>query len=603
MAALFSLDQTLNLPVHGQTLGYTPNSVAAIAAEEPLLLVQHPAATAAALRQLQGLIQDQALRQELMLLVPELLLQGQQLQQVMGRAASVLNISCAQLAVILMQDPGFWTILVPRHTWPCCPQWQQQEQQQQQDGSQPASAAAAAGDSVLSPAAATAAATMSALMSCGLRPPAFMQAAVVLHPALLRLNPDAALHLVETLSQRCSHSATWQHQLRQELTPDQLGKALTRAVTWDARLAFVIEAGWTGSIFLGELVQLTQQEFQVNFGADFCGWQAQRFKQQMQQRGVPALQQQQLLQRWYRQQQLMLQGRQQRQQQQQGQQLLPEDALDSLVQGMQAKAAAQSHAGFHIFADDVSADDTGQVSLVLQQHSVEGMQHAPDADGSDADVFYDDMPAAEDAGSDSDSTDFAGSSSGSSGSSWEATGHEQQVDLGHAAGRLQQKEHQQPWQEQQLEQQAGLSSLQGKAVLREQQTVSYPTAADPQRQQLPWLQQQPAGQKRPAGLRVQQVLQETRRGKYLPNSNMWSVSRREQMTAAAQLSGLELYGTWLGCLVQPAGAAAVTQGHGAGVAGGGSPAGVEPPAVVGCAADGRVVADVMAESGTAGEAA
>jgi hypothetical protein len=53
LANLISLRETLNLNTHGQTLDYTPASVAAIAASEPLLLVQHPAATAAAVQQLQ----------------------------------------------------------------------------------------------------------------------------------------------------------------------------------------------------------------------------------------------------------------------------------------------------------------------------------------------------------------------------------------------------------------------------------------------------------------------------------------------------------------------------------------------------------------------
>ncbi len=53
LANLITLSETLNLNTHGQTLDYTPPTVAAIAASEPLLLVQHPATTAASVQQLQ----------------------------------------------------------------------------------------------------------------------------------------------------------------------------------------------------------------------------------------------------------------------------------------------------------------------------------------------------------------------------------------------------------------------------------------------------------------------------------------------------------------------------------------------------------------------
>lgn len=36
------------------------------------------------------------------------------------------------------------------------------------------------------------------------------------------------------------------------------------------------------------------------------------------------------------------------------------------------------------------------------------------------------------------------------------------------------------------------------------------------------------------------------------------MNKRKQATIAAQLSGLELYGSWLGCLMQPAGVAAAS---------------------------------------------
>jgi hypothetical protein len=80
----------------------------------------------------------------------------------------------------------------------------------------------------------------------------------------------------------------------------------------------------------------------------------------------------------------------------------------------------------------------------------------------------------------------------------------------------------------------------------------------------------------------QQQHQEQERGsegaRELGNHLQRSVNRFEQTTAALQLSGLELYGTWLGCLMQPVGTVPVAGGGGGGAAaaaGGASAAGGE----------------------------
>jgi hypothetical protein len=186
--------------------------------------------------------------------VVQVLMQGPQLQQVLHRSAVLWSISYTQLATVLIKDAGLWLILAPRHTWPCCPLSHQQQQQglESVHNSGTAAAAAAGGATAaaatdrgagaqVSPEAATAAATMSTLVYCGLREPHVMQVAVVLHPGLLRLNPDTALHHVKTLQERVLQCPSWQQQLQHSLTPDQIGKALTRALTWEPRLEFLIQ--------------------------------------------------------------------------------------------------------------------------------------------------------------------------------------------------------------------------------------------------------------------------------------------------------------------------------------------------------------------------
>lgn len=516
MANLHSLSHTLNLTVRGRNLDYTLNAVAAIAAKEPLLLVQHPAATAAALRHLQGLVQEQPLQQQLVEAVPELLLQGPQLVQVMQQVAAVLSISCSQLADILVKDPGFWSLLVPMHTWPCYPSWQQQQEQQGQAVASTAVSAAPAAAIPpavqLSAAANTAAATMSALVNCGMQSPEAMQAAVVLNPSLLRLDPHGALQRVQVLQQLCSRCPDWQHELHTSLPPAQLGKALARALTWSKRLACLVAVGWASSIELSEIMQLTQREFDATFGAEYYKWRTHLAQQRMQTRGVPLQQQQQHLQRMYRTQQqlMMLQGGYQQQQQQHVE--ATAEQVDGFVEALQARlessgvlvggrdnglfpktaVVAEASAAANPSVEPFSAAAAQQQELQLhtRQQQIEA-----------GDVYYDDVlvAAGTDSGTDSPSS-MAGCDGDDADSSWADEAEEEFL-------------------QQQL---AGLGS---------------------QRSGLPVQQ-------------LQQQQPDSRRGSHLANDVMWSVSRGEQMAAALRLSGLELYGTWRGCMVQPADAAA-----------------------------------------------
>lgn len=189
-----------------------------IAAQEPLLLQQHPAVTNAALQQLSKLVPDRALRHNLLLKAPEQLLQGQLLEQRMPAAAALLSLSCTQLAVALIQQPRVWWLLVPRHTWPLSPAAAQQQHQQQ-----------------LSPAVATAVESMRALLSCGLRPPAVMQQVAVLQPLLLKLGAAAIHQAVQQLQESCEGCRQWQQQL-QGLSPERLGQALQKISVWQLRM-------------------------------------------------------------------------------------------------------------------------------------------------------------------------------------------------------------------------------------------------------------------------------------------------------------------------------------------------------------------------------
>jgi hypothetical protein len=96
LAGFNTLGQTLNPNSASQTLDYTPASVAHMAGLEPLLLVQHPAATAAAVQQLQGLVQDQALRQQLVYSAPQV--RGHQCCWVELASWRSLQHQCAQPA-------------------------------------------------------------------------------------------------------------------------------------------------------------------------------------------------------------------------------------------------------------------------------------------------------------------------------------------------------------------------------------------------------------------------------------------------------------------------------------------------------------------------
>jgi hypothetical protein len=71
LASLQGLSHTLNPITRSSGHTFPPDSVRAIAAAEPLLLLQPPGATAAALHQLQAQVQDTLLWQQLVYTVPQ----------------------------------------------------------------------------------------------------------------------------------------------------------------------------------------------------------------------------------------------------------------------------------------------------------------------------------------------------------------------------------------------------------------------------------------------------------------------------------------------------------------------------------------------------
>jgi hypothetical protein len=71
LANLQGLSHILNPPTPSGTQAFPPDSVRAMAAAEPLLLLQPPGVTAAALQQLQGVVQDTLLWQQLVFTVPQ----------------------------------------------------------------------------------------------------------------------------------------------------------------------------------------------------------------------------------------------------------------------------------------------------------------------------------------------------------------------------------------------------------------------------------------------------------------------------------------------------------------------------------------------------
>jgi hypothetical protein len=544
----------------------------------------------------------------------QMLMQGPQLQQVFAQVAAVLGISHAQLAVVLIRHPRFWDLVVPRHTWPCCPLSQQQQQQgpstaQQQQQQQPAAAAAAAGVQ-LSPAAAQAAATLSALVNCGLRPPEVMQAAVVLNPVLLQLSPEAALGRVESLTGVCSRSPAWQQQLADSLSPLQLGQALVRAQTLDEKLLFLIQCGWAGRLYLGDAVQMTAQEFNGTFGVQFLHWRARRRRQQQQQRwrreraavAGPQQGQEQEQEQWEEadewsreQEQLGLAGlsqqqqeHEQQQQQQQQQPGLPlaasGDAADAFVQALQAKLAgkpaagggdgAAAAAGGGMAASVMAGSSPLSSPLQQQQQQRERQQQEQqrrrlfaEGEGANFDVYYDGVLAQPDS---SNSNSSNSSSNGSSSGGWGDASDEGDSSSSSSwdGGEEEEAEEAEDWegtadggQQQQL--------LQAHAGWHQTDEQS-----DQQQQQQQRRQQQ---QERQAATQP-----------WKPVPKRWLMNKRKQATIAAQLSGLELYGSWLGCLMQPAHVAAAS--------------GCYTPAAAAAAANGgSVAASVDPDAGAAGD--
>jgi hypothetical protein len=229
-------------------------SALTLAAQAPLLLQQHPATTSAALQQLRSLLPDQLLTQELLHAAPELLLMGPQLQQRLAAAAALLSLSVTQLAVALIKEPTLWWVVMPRHTWP----FPGQQQQQQQRG--------------LSPATALAVESMAALQSCKLRPPAVMQQVAVLHPLLLKLGAVAIQQRLQLLQDACAKCGQWQQQLQSGLHPELLGRAILRIGVWHKRMEFLVQYGYADRLRLSEVIALSRSDFEKNFSFDYSGW-------------------------------------------------------------------------------------------------------------------------------------------------------------------------------------------------------------------------------------------------------------------------------------------------------------------------------------------
>jgi hypothetical protein len=337
MVSLFSLSSSSQLQYPTALL---------LAAREPLLLQQHPAMTAAALQQLQGMLPEQQLLQELLCAAPELLLMGQQPQQRLAAAAALLSLSVTQLAVALIKEPSLWWVLVPRHTWQLqqVPSQQQAEplQQQQQQHAE------------LSPAAALAVESMAALVACQLRPPAVMQQVAVLQPLLLKLGAASIQQRVQMLREACASSGHWQQQLQASLDPQMLGHALMRITYWRRRMEFLVQFGMSDRLQLTEVIGMKRWEFEKYFSFEYSGWKLEGKHQQRRAAAAAAYtryaqtgegqqeqQQQQQQQRlaWLQQQRALQQ--QQQQQPQAGQQ----QQLDQFVDVLQAFAASGRSTG------------------------------------------------------------------------------------------------------------------------------------------------------------------------------------------------------------------------------------------------------------------
>jgi hypothetical protein len=333
----------------------------------------------------------------------------------------------------------------------------------------------------------------------------------------------------------------------------------------------LLQQGWSSRFHLGELLQLTLQEFSRNFGAQYDHWHRTRYLQQLQQQGLALpheqyLQQQQQQQQWSQQrQQQQQQWSQQRQQQQQ-----QWSQQQQQQQQQQWSQQRQQQEGLHFQQQQRLQQDVGQVDdfvLALQAKLGAG------------------QPAA-----------AAGGIEAAAGAPWQQQQHQQPLSPEQLEGQLQQQQWlQEQQQQQQQQQQSGYDDSIGD-VYYDGVLVSAGTGSDggydnssigsswdenqdrdywfgeqqqqqregPKRQQMPWLQQQ-----------QQLDPKANRKGRFLANSNQRSVNKREQATAATQLSGLELYGTWLGCLMQPAAApgtaaaSALAAGGGVGIGGGG----------------------------------
>jgi hypothetical protein len=373
-------------------------SALSLAAQAPLLLQQHPAATSAALQQLRSLLPDQMLTQELLYAAPELLLTGPQLQQRMAAAAALLSLSVVQLAVALIKEPTLWWVLVPRHTWPVPGQQQQQQR-------------------VMSPATALAVESMAALQACKLRPPAVMQQVAVLHPLLLKLGAAAIQQRLHLLQDVCAKVGQWQQQLQASLHPELLGRAIMRIGVWHQRMEFLVQYGFAHRLQLSDVIALTRSDFEKNFSFDYSGWKLEG-KHQRRRAAAAAAQQdryggsggqdhhQQQQQQWEQQrrlawlQQQALQRQQQRQQQRQPQvqqqqqqrpALLQQQLEDDFVGVLQAFAAGGGNAAAQNSSSSASrfasyAPDPGS-NTSLQEQQQQQQRWQQQGEGEDA-VYY-----------------------------------------------------------------------------------------------------------------------------------------------------------------------------------------------------------------------
>lgn len=345
--------------------------------------------------------------------------------------------------------------------------------------------------------------SLSALRECGLRPATIMQETAALQPALLTLGAAGVqrhLHILEVICSDCSY---WLQQLRASLPPEQLGQVILRARALRLRLLFMVESDLSRRVGLLELMKMSSAEFTDCFGQDYQLWrvdrQQQRYREwqqwQQQQAGawqhLPTLGWKQV-------------GDQLQLHQQQSAPFLQQVLHGTWQQPALAAAAAQTAADSsplrqQMFLSDATDIDP-QHNAYRQQQQQQQWQSAETSDtGSSqqpvdqAEVYY--------ALGDTSDLQWLQSSSGSSADDSDEQGSDDPYN--------------------------------GTLDDEDEQLVSDATATSHEDQQI--TEQQHIARNGTSGVVWQEPL----------------LSRKEMQLLNVQQSGVELYGTWEGCLLRP----------------------------------------------------